>query len=381
MGTDAWGFDEERQELARKLRRKRRRYSWSHTGVLLVYLAVLLAGESVALRSWIATFVWPSWGQASVFLMVVYTIGSALGWPYAYVGGFLLERSFGLLTQSRRSWVSDLIKSYALGLVAILAAGNVVIWLLAAYPTTWWLLAWLLGILVTWVLGFLAPVVIAPLFYRFRPLENPTLRSRFEALAARAGVPVLGVFEMGASAKTRRSNAAVMGFGRTRRIVITDTMLHAYTPEEIEAVLAHELGHQKHRDPLTGVIVGAGISFVMWSIAAFVYTATYPAFGIASLADAAGLPLLVLYAGLVSAALEPLELWWSRHREAGADRFSLEVTRNSRAFAGAMVRLHDQNLSIAHPRSWEKWLLYSHPPGSERIEAARAFGERGSPSG
>jgi len=373
MGTDPWGFDEERQDLARKLRRKRRRYYWSHTGVLLVFLGVLLARESAVLRSWISSFGWPGWVGASAFLVLLYTVGSALGWPYAYLSGYWLERSFGLSTQSRRSWVLDQLKSFALGLAAVVVAGNVLLWLLATFPSLWWLLAWVLGIAVTLVLGFIGPVLLAPLFYRFRPVQDPALRSRFEALAAKAGVPVLGVFEMGASAKTRRSTAAVMGFGRTRRVIVADTMLRAYTPDEIETVLAHELGHQRFHDLPKGVAVGAAISLIVWSLAALAYQATFPSFGISSLGDMAGLPLLVLYAGIVSALLGPPELAWSRHREARADRFSLEITQNQQAFAAAMVKLHDQNLSIAHPRPWETWLLYSHPPGRERVEAARAF--------
>ena len=373
MGTDPWGFDEERQDLARRLRRKRRQYAMSHTALLLVYLAVLLAGESAAVRSWALSLGWPPWAAATLFLVLLYTIGSVLGWPYAYVGGYKLERGFGLSTQSRRSWAVDLIKSFALGLAAVVVAGNVVLWLLQAFPALWWLLAWALGILVSFMLAFLAPIVLAPIFYRFKPIQDPALRSRFEVLAAKAGVPVLGVFEMGASAKTRRSNAAVVGFGRTRRIIVTDTMLRTFTPDEIESVLAHELGHQRFRDPLVGMAVGAGISFVMWSVAALAYASTFPFFGVSSLGDVAGLPLLVLYSGIVSTALGPPELWWSRRRESRADRFSLEVAQNPEAFAAAMVKLHNENLSIAQPRPWEKWLLYSHPPGRERVESARAF--------
>ncbi len=373
MGTNPWGFDEGRQDLARKLRRKRRAYSWSHAGVLLVYLGVLLTGQATVLGSWVTSLALPDWAASSLFLVILYTIGSVLGWPYAYLGGYWLERSFGLSTQSRRSWVLDLLKSFALGLAAVVVTGDVLLWLLGTFPAVWWLLAWVLGILVTLALGFIGPVLIAPLFYRFKPLQDPSLRSRFEALAAKAGVPVLGVFEMGASAKTRRTNAAVMGFGRTRRVVVTDTMLRAYTPEETESVLAHEFGHQRFHDPWKGVAVGALVSFAMWSVAALAYASTYGVFGVPSLGNMAGLPLLVLYAGIVSTALGPPELWWSRRRESRADRFSLDITQNPQAFAAAMVKLHDQNLSIAHPKRWEKWLLYSHPPGSERVQAARAF--------
>jgi STE24 endopeptidase len=165
----------------------------------------------------------------------------------------------------------------------------------------------------------------------------------------------------------------VMGLGRTRRIVVTDTMLHSFAPEETETVLAHELGHQRFLDPMKGIGVGAIVSLAMWSVAALAYASTYASFGFSSLGDMAGLPLLLLYSGIVSTALEPLELWWSRRREARADRFSLEVTRNPASFSAAMVKLHDQNLGIANPPRWEKWLFYSHPPGRERVETARAF--------
>lgn len=381
MGTDPWGFDEERQDLAQKLRRKRRRYSWSHTAVLLVFLGVLLSGTASRLGAWTPSLGLPDWAAWSLFLVILYTIGSVLGWPYAYLGGYWLERAFGLSTQSRRSWAFDLMKSFALGLAAVVVAGDVLLWLLHAFPDVWWLMAWVLGILVTLGLGFIGPVLLAPLFYRFKPLQDPALRSRFETLATKAGVPVLGVFEMGASAKTRRTNAAVMGFGRTRRIVITDTMLRTYTPEETESVLAHELGHQRYHDLWKGVAVGALVSLVMWSLAAFAYAATYRMLGIASLGDMAGLPLLVVYAGIVSTVLEPPELWWSRKRESRADVFSLELTRNPQAFAAAMVKLHDANLSVAHPKTWEKWLFYSHPPGRERVETARAFTGRSGTAG
>ncbi len=375
MGTDPWGFDEDKQVLAWRLHKRRRRLALSQDAVLLVFLLVLLAGESISLCAWVRSLAWPSWVASSVFLALLYVIGSLLSLPYGYLS-YRLDRGYGLSVQSRRSWAADRLKSFALGLGAVVVAGDVLLWLLATQPPWWWLIAWVLGIAVSLALGFVGPVLLAPLFFRFRPLEDPALRARFEALAAKAGVPVLGVFEMGASAKTRRSNAAVMGFGRTRRIVITDTMLQRFSPEQVETVLAHELGHQRFRDPLKGILVGAIVSLAMWTVDAWAYGATWSALGFASLSDMAGLPLLLLYSGIVSAATSPPELWWSRAREARADRFALEVTKDSSAFAAAMVKLHDDNLGVANPRPWEKWLLYSHPPGRERVELARAFATR-----
>lgn len=374
MGTDPWGFDLERQGLARELRARRRGFSLIRSACTLSFLILLLVGGSIGLRARLETLGWPWWGTAASFLLVLYVIGFLLGLPFSYLG-LRLDRAYGLSHQGLASWLADEGKSLALGLVAVVAAGLVLLALLGASPVWWWLAAWALGILVSAVLGFVGPVLIAPLFFRFRPLDDPALRARFESLAARAGVPVLGVFEMKASAKTRRSNAAVAGFGRTRRVIVTDTMLAEFSPAEIESVLAHELGHQRHRDPLSGLAVGAAISFVMLGVAALLYGATYRALGLSGVNDVAGLPFLVFYASLVSMALGPPELRWSRRREARADVFSLELTRDPAAFTQAMVRLHDQNLSLSDPWPWEVWLFYSHPPGRDRVRLARAFAE------
>lgn len=376
MGTDPWGFDESRQAEARRARRRRRLLSFARSSVVAGFLAVLVFGGASFLRTAVLAWGLPTLIATSVFLVLVTVIGIALDLPFAYVTGVIWEREAGLSTQSTGSWVSDRAKGAVLTLVAVVVAGNTILWLLANEGSLWWIVAWVLGLAMTLVIGFVAPVLLAPLFFRFRPLGDPSLRARFEKLASAAGVPVIGVFVMGASAKTRRSNAAVVGFGRTRRIVITDTMLAGFSPEEIESVLAHELGHQRNRDPIEGFAVGAIVSFVMLAVSAWAYAATYSLAGLASPADMAGLPLLTALSGIISLILGPAELAWSRRREANADRLALELTRNPAAFASAMVKLHDQNLSVAHPTRWEELLTFSHPSGRERVETARAFAMR-----
>lgn len=336
-------------------------------------VAYLIFGGSESLRDAIFSRGWPPWASVIAFLATLFGIFAALELPFGYVSGFRWEREVGLSNQTFVGWLKDVGKSLGLALGTSVTAGGVLVWLLGSFPSTWWIIAWALGLVVSAVFAFLAPVLLVPLFYRLRPLADPDLRARFEALAARARIPILGIFEIQASAKTRRSNAAVMGFGRTRRIVVTDTLLRDFAPDEVEAVLAHELAHQRFLDPLRGFALGAVSSLVALAVGAWLYAATYPAYGIRSPADVAGLPLLAVLLSLASLPLRPLELAWSRRREARADRFSLELTGKPQVFASAMVRLHDLDLGVAHPRSWEKWLFYSHPPGRERIEAARAF--------
>ena len=373
MSVDAWGFDIERQMSARRLRSLRIRLSAIRTAVAAALTLALVLGGAGAVRDRVLSLPVPSWTATLLFLVVLFAVVMAVDLPFRYVGGYRWERAFDLSSQSLGGWMKDLAKSFGLGLGATVAAGMVLLWLLAVWPTWWWLAAWVLGLGVSVVLAFIAPIVLVPMFYRFRPLEDPALRARFESLAARAKVPIVGVFELHASEKTRRSNAAVMGLGRTRRVVVTDTLLHDFRPEEVETVLAHELGHQKFLDPLRGFVLGSVMSLVTLAVAGSLYSILYPAFGIRSIADMAGLPLLAALLGLVSLPLRPLELSWSRAREARADRFSLGLTQDAPNFASAMVKLHDQNLGVADPSPWEKWLFYSHPPGRERVEIARSF--------
>ena len=373
MVVDAWGFDVDRQAKARSLRVRRLRLSVVRTvASVLVVLGLILRGAAF-LRDQLLGFHWPPWASTALFLVLLYALFAALELPFSYLAGYRLEKASGLSSQAFRGWLKDLGKTLALGLGASVVVGGILLALLADFPTWWWIAAWFLGIATSALLGFLAPVLLVPLFYRFRPLSDAGLRTRFETLAAKAHVPILGVFELQASEKTRRSNAAVMGLGRTRRVVVTDTLIKAFTPEEVETVLAHELAHQRFFDPIRGFLTGSLSSLVILALVSWTYPMTYPSFDIRSLGDMAGLPLLVTLFSLIALPFRPLELRASRSRESRADRFSLELTRDPVSFVAAMVKLHDLNLGVADPRPWEKWLLYSHPTGRERVEMARAF--------
>ena len=358
---------------ARRLRSLRIRLSAIRMAVAAALTLVLVLGGAGALRDRVLSLPVPLWAATVTFLVALFALVMGVDLPFRYIGGYRWERAFDLSAQRFAGWVKDLAKSLGLGLGSTVAAGSVLLWLLAVWPTWWWLAAWALGLAVSVVLAFIAPIILVPMFYRFRPLDDPALRARFESLAARARVPIVGVFELRASEKTRRSNAAVMGLGRTRRVVVTDTLLRDFRPEEVDTVLAHELAHQKFLDPLRGFVLGSVTSLVTLAVAGSLYSILYPAFGIRSVADVAGLPLLAALLGLVALPLRPLELSWSRAREARADRFSLGLTQDAPNFASAMVKLHDHNLGVADPSPWEKWLFYSHPSGRERVELARTF--------
>ena len=373
MAVDAWGFDVDRQATARRLRAKRLRLSAGRSTVSVVLVLALILGGAAILRDAVLSLRWPSWASSVLFLAVLYALFVASELPFSYLGGYRLEKASGLSSQTLRGWMKDLGKTLALGFGATILVGGILLGLLAASPTWWWVAAWALGLAGSALIGFLAPVLLVPLFYRFKPLSDAGLRTRFESLAAKAHVPILGVFELRASDKTRRSNAAVMGLGRTRRVVVTDTLIHGFTPEEVETVLAHELAHQRYVDPIRGFFTGSLVSLLILALSAWAYPMLFPSFGVRSAGDMAGLPLLVTIFSLFALPFRPAELFASRSRESRADRFSLELTQDAASFAAAMVKLHDLNLGVADPRPWEKWLLYSHPTGRERVEMARTF--------
>jgi STE24 endopeptidase len=212
-----------------------------------------------------------------------------------------------------------------------------------------------------------------PMFYRFKPLDRETLRSRIESLSRRAGMPVLGVYEWGLGDKTRRANAALVGMGQSRRILLSDTLLAHYTDDEIEVILAHELGHHAHRDIRNGLVLESLLIALACAAAAVALQVLWRPLHLAGPTDVAGLPVMLLAAGIVSLLTTPALNAWSRRNEHRADRFALKLTERPDAFVSAMRRLAAQNLAEERPSATTLWLFHTHPPIEQRIQAARSF--------
>jgi STE24 endopeptidase len=293
--------------------------------------------------------------------------------PLAWFGWHRLERRYGLSHQTALGWLSDHVKAAGLGMALASGAALVAYLSMRWFPTLWWLVAGgTLAVIVT-ALATLAPVVLLPLFFRFTPLERPSLIERLEHLARRAGTSIVGVYEWALGDKSRRANAALTGLGATRRILVSDTMLADYSDEEIEVVLAHELGHHVHHDIWRGIALESALILLGFAVADVALRALGPRLGMSSPSDLAGLPLLVLTAGAVSIALTPAALALSRRHERRADRFALQLTSNPSAFISAMRRLGAQNLAEERPSRLVQWLFHSHPPLEERLAFARAW--------
>ena len=334
------------------------------------YLGAVLASDAAGSLAH-ALGRWPWWAQVAAIAAVLAGGHRVLTAPLVWLRSWYLPRRHGLLHQPFGAWLADRAKAAALGGLLGLAGVELVYALLRAWPAWWWVAAAAAFVLVSLVLAVVLPIWIVPLFYRLTPLTDEALRARLLALATRVGVPAVGVFVADQSRKSRTANAAVLGLGSTRRILLFDTIL-GFAPREIEAVLAHELGHHVRRDMWRGLFVHAVLTAAGFVAAHAVLTAVVGWRGLRGLDDPAGLPWLALVFGVTALLALPIVNGHSRWIEGRADDFALRVTNDVDGFVGAMERLAGLNLAERRPHRLKEWLLYSHPAIDRRIARARA---------
>jgi STE24 endopeptidase len=377
-------LDDARQRKAHRYARQRQTLMLINLGVSAVVIAVLLfSGLSFWLRDALEFAVgWqpiPGWEPLRITLYFL-ALGAAVAIidaPLTWYSGYVLPHRYGLSTQRVGGWLLDGVKSLAISLPIEILAVLFVYLLLAVSPNAWWLWTGLAMLLFTVVLANLAPILLLPLFYKLTPLPDGDVKQRALALAAQAHTRVRGIYSMNMSAKTTAANAAVMGLGNTRRIVIGDTLLNRYTPDEIEVVVAHELGHQVHRDIPKLIIVQSvtmlgGLYLVNLALHAVV--GAVPAYQ--GLSDPATMPLVAAVLGIFGLAVLPLTNGFSRVVERQADGYALESTGKVDAFISAMTRLANQNLAELSPNPLVEFFLYNHPSIGARLAFARKYAEK-----
>jgi len=248
------------------------------------------------------------------------------------------------------------------------------LYLLIRHMQHWWLAAWVLFLGLFVLLAQLAPVVLFPIFYKFEPMENEELRRRLVLLGERAGTRVRGVYKWKLSEKSKKANAALTGLGATRRIILADTLLDHYSDDEIEAVLAHELGHHVHRHIFKSILVQAGITLGGFYLANEVLRyAVERSNMFETMSDFATLPLLVLVATMLSFLLMPALNAYSRFNERQADRYCFQSVASVIPFISSMNKLAEQNLAEKTPSRWVEWFFHSHPAIAKRVAAAEAW--------
>jgi len=364
-------LDPDRMELGRAKARESRIFTVINLIVSLIYFL-----------SWWGLIHTPliTWLEANItsfdLRVIVYVVFFGLGFTLVELplDAYRHTRSvyYGLSVQSWRGWFIDMVKGLAIGGVFSLILVVILYRLLATFPTTWWLWMGLVYLLFTVVLTQLAPVLLTPLFYKVTPYEDDALAPRLKALAEEAGTQVGGVFRTNMSEKTTAANAWLSGLGRTRRIVLGDTLIDQYPPNEIVAIFAHEMGHQVHRDLGKGILLSSVVSLVGLWLSGGIVNWAVGMFGFSGPADLRAFPWLVLALVLFGVLTGPMLSTYSRTREWAADRYAYDHGPGPVAFADSLTRLANQNLADPAPPHWEVVLSYNHPPILDRIAAAVA---------
>ena len=293
--------------------------------------------------------------------------------PLDYYTGLVLPRRYGLSRQTAIGWLGDHLKAAGLGLLLGGVLVALAYWLLSVTPHWWWLWGWGMVMFISLVLSAIAPIVILPMFFRTKPLAEGEIKERLEKLAREARVKINGIYTIEFSAKNTTANAALMGAGATRRILLSDTIIGRYTPAEITVIIAHEMGHQRHRDMLRLFGFQAIVLLVSFSLSALFFQVLVDAFGFHGVSDTAALPLLVLVFGLLGLIMTPLTAFFTRRVESQADLFAIKLTGDADSFISAMAKLTDQNMAEGAPPRWVEILLDDHPSYRQRVSMAQKF--------
>jgi STE24 endopeptidase len=343
-------------------------------------VALLMTGWTGKLRDWSLMGSKQHYFLA-VFLYVLMfsVIAKVLNAPFDFIG-FRLEHQYHLSNQKLRGWLWDECKGWLVSLVLGTIMVELVYGIIRLAPQRWWIIAWAVFVGLFLLMAQLAPVILMPIFYKFEPLTNDSLRERLTRLGERAGTRVRGVYEWKLSEKSNKANAALTGMGSTRRIILSDTLLQNYSEDEIEAILAHELGHHVHKHILKAIFTQVAITFFgFWLInlvLRFVIAKNWFPVLNPRLYDFANLPLIVLVATVLGFVLMPALNAISRHHERQADRYAWENTPAIAPFISSMQKLADQNLAEREPNKVIEWLFHSHPSIGKRVAAAEAWASK-----
>ncbi len=335
------------------------------------YVAILGLAFGVPLGGWLQSVTCGCRWLTLVGMTVLVGVGAELiTFPLTFLSGFVLEHRFNLSRQNLAGWIWRRVKSYfvggILGMLLILGL-YALMWSAGDF---WWAWAAIGYLLITVVLGRLVPILILPLFYKTTPLDDEELSTRLERLADGTGLTIDGVYRLHLSKETRKANAALTGLGRSRRVLLGDTLLDEFTPEEIEVVFAHEVGHHVYRHlPKSVALSVLTTTAGLWLVDRLLgYVA--PALGYDSFSDPAALPLVLLVLSAFGLILSPLQNALSRFYERQCDRYALERTGDRLAYRSAFIKLARLNKSDPDPNPVIVALFYDHPPIRERVAMA-----------
>ena len=335
---------------------------------ILMLLFVWL-GYSLKLETYLSDFIQNSYFLFISFILVVGFIGSVLSFPITYYSGFYLEHKYNLSNQTFLKWIWEGLKGLLVSLVIGIPILLIFYFSLNYFGDIWWLPFAIIMFFISVVLSQIFPILIFPIFYKITPIEDESLKEKITKLASDANLKVENVYKFNMSKNTKKANAAFTGLGKTKRIILGDTLLESYNTEEIETVIAHELGHYKKKHILKNILIGTLSSFLTLFLIAFLYKNSLSWFDFSNITQVAAIPLLALWSMLIGIIQTPLGNILSRKFEYEADEYAVSETKNPIAFKNTLKKLTEQNLGDKEPHPFVEWFFYSHPSIKNRINA------------
>jgi Zn-dependent protease with chaperone function len=339
---------------------------------LVLLVVLILSGWTTGLRTFAENLTFHPPLALLIYFILFGLIVQLPGIPLGYLKGYRLEHRYGLSNLTLWSWIKDELKGLAVGGALGILGVELVYWTMRNWPAAWWMISATAFIAFFVLLANLAPVLLFPIFFKFKPVEDPNLTERLLELSRRAGTRVRGVFEWKLSEKSKKANAALVGLGNTRRIILSDTLLEKFSAEEVEAVLAHEFGHHVRHHVFRMIVVQALTTYFGFYLANFCLLKWGPSLGFRGVADFANLPLLILVSMGLSLILLPCVNSHSRWLERQADDYALKTIPGKSAFITSMEKLAAINLAERQPAAWIEFIFHSHPSIEKRIAYARS---------
>jgi len=345
---------------------------------ILSFILILLfiwLGYSTRLETYLSNYFTNQYLLFLAFLFVLGIAGSMLSFPISYYTGFYLEHKYNLSNQTFWKWISEGLKALLVSLVIGIPILLLFYFALIQFGEIWWLPFAVIMFFISVVLSQIFPILIFPIFYKITPIKNENLKERIRSLAKNAKLKVENIYKFNMSKNTKKANAAFTGLGKTKRIILGDTLLDNYTEDEIETVIAHELGHFKKKHIIKNILIGTVSSFLTLYLIALLYKNSLSWFGFSDITQVAALPLLALWSMLIGLVQSPIGNILSRNFEYEADEYAVEETKNPLAFKNTLEKLTHQNLGDREPHPFVEWFFYSHPSIKNRINAIENFAQ------
>jgi STE24 endopeptidase len=339
---------------------------------ILIFLFVA-SGYSLILQNYLTEFFSNSYLLFISFIIVTGTAAGIIFFPVNYYTEYYIEHKYNVSNQTFIKWIWENTKTLLVSGVIGIPVLLLFFYSLNKFNLLWWLPFAIILFILSVILARIVPVFILPLFYKIIPVESEDLKNRIQALAKDAGIKVENVYKFNLSKNTKKANAAFTGIGKSKRILLGDTLLEGYSADEIETVIAHELGHYKKKHIIKNIIIGTASSFLTLFLIAYLYNLSLPWFGFTSIVQIAAIPLLSLWAMIIGLILNPLSNLLSRKFEYEADEYAIKSTNKREAFISTLEKLTDQNLGDREPHPFVEWFFYSHPSIKNRVAALKSL--------